>query len=536
MKRSFRANMILWTILLFFYSTLFNGAFCAIKDAKLPLTVGKPGIKLSNKLFKPAQIKISSKYGRVTDSYDAGGNKLIVHIQDAHTNYSAQKNSARIIEYLINNYGLYLILVEGGSRDVSLHRYRERAPLETRKKIAEDALKEGIISGEEYLNVASDYPMKLQGIEDRSLYDQNMMAYLEVDKFKNEALHLARLMESVVSRLKYKIYNRKLLEFDRRKREFKSEKSSLSDYITYLSNLARKRKVDLSGYRNFKNLYGSIKLEKDIDFSAVEKERAEVIELLSRRFRDEKEKMDDLINKSMDFKKGKLTQVQYHNYLREIMRGAGIKLKKYKNLSNYFTYLNFYARVDSVGVLKELKAIEKILQGSLVRNENQRRLITLSNNLDLLIEFIELKLSPDDFDYYVSHEGEFNLASWGRFLNAQAARFNLTQRIPERYEVIERIIPSVKKFYEIARKRDNIFLKNTIKYMDAEQVTLAVLIAGGFHTPTLTELFKKNGISYIVVSPKVTTPTDEEVYRKILIEGWSPTEEGSKLRGLEGLE
>ena len=59
-------------------------------------------------------------------------------------------------------------------------------------------------------------------------------------------------------------------------------------------------------------------------------------------------------------------------------------------------------------------------------------------------------------------------------------------------------------------------MKKTHERMERDNVNLAVLIAGGFHTPTLTKLLKDDGYSYVVVSPKVTTETDEELYRATL--------------------
>ena len=159
---------------------------------------------------------------------------------------------------------------------------------------------------------------------------------------------------------------------------------------------------------------------------------------------------------------------------------------------------------------------------TLAVTDDQRRLFSIARNLELLVEFISLKLSPDDYDYYLRNKGDFDAASWVRFLNEQCARFKLPQGVPQNVQIIEDIKPSLESFYNIARKRDDIFLNNTKIYMDAEGVKIAVLIAGGFHTPNLLKLFRDNNISYVVVAPKVVNPTDEKLYHKILTEGWAP--------------
>jgi hypothetical protein len=443
-------------------------------------------------------------------------------MQDAHTNYEAQKNAAMIIEGLINKYGLYLILVEGGSRDVSLNQYREQMSLEERKKMAEDSLKNGTIAGEEYLNIASDYPMKLQGIEDRPLYDENMTAFLEVDKLKEAAVLFTNFLTSAVTGLKARVYNKALKELDEKRSGFKEEKVPLAEYVVYLGETAKSKKMNTGAYPNYSHLLASMEMEKGIDFTAVENERASAIDLLSKKL--SQDELNELLNKSVDFKGGRITQGQYHNYLKEDMAKAKVDIKAYPNLEKYEQYVSRYEKIDSTALFREIKELQFALEQTLASSGEQKRLLAIANNLELLKEFINLELTPDDFEYFKKNEGDFDTSVWVRFLNDQLAKYKLTQRIPENTAAIEKITPHLKDFYTIARRRDDIFLNNTRKYMDEEGVNLSVLIAGGFHTPNLLKLFRENNISYVVVAPKVLKPTDDKLYRKILTEGWAPAE------------
>ena len=58
------------------------------------------------------------------------------------------------------------------------------------------------------------------------------------------------------------------------------------------------------------------------------------------------------------------------------------------------------------------------------------------------------------------------------------------------------------EFYEVAEARDNVMINNTIKQMKAENKQVAALITGGFHTAGLTDVMKREGLSYLVVVPK----------------------------------
>ncbi|MEI8175981.1 MAG: hypothetical protein WCG78_03855 [Candidatus Omnitrophota bacterium] len=491
----------------------------------VPASAGKDISAKTKRVIRPGEIKFSSEFGRIIETYDGGGDKLIVHIQDAHTNYEAQKNAADILEELINKYGLYLILVEGGSRDVSLNHYRENAPLETRKQNADKALREGIIAGEEYLNIASDYPMKLQGIEDRGVYDQNMVAFLGVDKGKDEALAYIKTIAGFINVLKPRIYTKEAKELDDMRVGFKAATVGLADYTRYLDDTTRQRKIDLGAYPNFKKLMDTTRIEKEIDFTLVEKERAEVIDLLSKKM--DQAAMGEMLTRSVDFKAGKLTPAQYHNYLKDVIADNKADLKKYPNLEKYIRYIAVYESLDSAALFKELKNIQEKVEQALVTDEEAKRFLRISKDVEFLEGFINLQLSPDDFEYYKQNEGNFNIPAWARFVNSQAAKYKLNRTVPDDTGAIDKVMPSVRDFYTVARKRDDIFMNNAKKYMDAEGVNFAVLIAGGFHTPPLTKLFQDNKISYLVVSPKVLKQTDEKLYHKILTEGWAPQSEAA---------
>ena len=81
---------------------------------------------------------IEGVYGsEIASSRFAGLAMTVIHVQDAHANYTAQKNEARIIEHLIRANSINIVLVEGGWGDVSLNHLRNLASLDVRKKVAD---------------------------------------------------------------------------------------------------------------------------------------------------------------------------------------------------------------------------------------------------------------------------------------------------------------------------------------------------------------------------------------------------------------
>ena len=113
---------------------------------------------------------------------------LIIHIQDAHSNLSGQQNLAAALDAIMTKYHVSLILSEGGADDCSLTPIKKIAPPGVWKRIAKNYLIQGKISGEEYLNLVSDHPMKIIGLEDIGLYLKSVQSYAELASKREEIL------------------------------------------------------------------------------------------------------------------------------------------------------------------------------------------------------------------------------------------------------------------------------------------------------------------------------------------------------------
>src|SRR3990167_202224 len=116
------------------------------------------GAALEDVIRDPSLLEMPFEFTTLKE-LNKGGDRLIIHIQDAHSNLSGQESLAGALDRLIRAYGIQTVLVEGSSADVSLTETRKSAPLETWKPVAKRLLFDGIISGEEYLNLTTEHPM-----------------------------------------------------------------------------------------------------------------------------------------------------------------------------------------------------------------------------------------------------------------------------------------------------------------------------------------------------------------------------------------
>ncbi|NQT95298.1 MAG: hypothetical protein HQ572_02500, partial [Candidatus Omnitrophica bacterium] len=438
----------------------------------------------------------------------------VIHIQDIHTNYEAQKNLYRMLEALVKDKGLSLIMVEGGWGNVNLSYLRAYADKERRHEVAEEYIKAGKITGEEYLDIVSDYDISLEGLEDEELYMANLDTFFEIEEFREKASkELERIVE-LVERLKSKIYPAQLMELEKAGREYEDEKISLADYYKHINLLAKKTDQDISALTNFNQFIGVTEVEKEIDFPRVEKERSKLIETLSKKL--SKQKLAALVTKSLEFRLNKLTPAEYHSYLLENAKEEQEDLKKYPNLNKYVGYIESHETIDTTGLFEEAEEAILAIKAVLAKDARAKRLNEISSNLRVLDNFLNLKLIPNDFKYYKEHKNDFTTSGWIDFLKKLAKRHKIRAESLKPAYTSDRNLATLVRFYDIANQRDDIFVQNAIKLMNEKKQDLAVLIAGGFHTPSLKQKLRECGVSYIVVAPHTTEQTDPEQYRYIL--------------------
>lgn len=465
----------------------------------------------------PSSIAVPETVGRVQEVFQGATGPVLIHIQDLHAHYGAQKNIAQIVDFFVKNYGLNLVLVEGGQGDVSLAYLRKYGGAENRRNVAERYLKEGQISGEEYLDIVSDYPLSLWGIEQGTLYDEGMKAFLKAEELRDPALAQLARLDPVIEALSAKIFSPAYREIAEKGKGFDAKKVSLAEWASYLKQAADKQGIDLSAYPNLGIYLQTKKMESGIDFKKVNDERTALIDKLTNEL--PKEELDSLVAKSLDFKAGKLTAGNFHGDLLKLAPKEGnAELRKYAE------YVRLHETINQLAFFKEIDKLPNVLKEKLATSFEAGKLHGIAFTLDKLRTLLNLRLSPDEFRYYRDQPSFFLVKPWVQFLNDQSAKQGLGQTVEVNDEAINTARRAAEEFYAVAQLRDKVFVDNTMSKLQETNAPVAVLIAGGFHTPEITREFKAKGVSYVVVAPKVEGEQDQAFYHKVLKEKWRPGE------------
>lgn len=477
--------------------------------------------KLADKAtyINPNSISVPDAYGTIKEVHLSDKGKeapFIIHIQDAHVNYDAQISIAHLTEELLADYGVNLICVEGSTTDdARIVRFRLNAPLESRLPVAQKYLREGLFNGVEYLYGITDYGLDIRGIEEKEIYDKNLDAYFEIEKYRVNARKYLDSLKTNLLNLKSVVFSRDLNELEDNKNNYNSETITLTAYVKFLDRKSKAAETDIkSGYKNLAYLLETIEMEEKIDFPGVDAERDEFITAIKKKLGKSKSKKID--ENQAKFRTGDMAAAEFYTYLLSLKKGD--ISKEYPNLALYADYINTFDKIDTYALFKEIDTLDKALRVKFYKNEEQKELDKLSTDFSIIREFVELGLTPDEYSYYQTIRNGLDIGDWASYIKSLQNKHNLKKKLPKNISSVKKIIPKLETFYRTAIHRDKILVERTLEHIKNSDANVCVMVCGGFHTPRITGIMRRLGVSYIVIAPKITNPTEPGLYDKVIRE------------------
>jgi hypothetical protein len=473
---------------------------------------------LEGLIADPTQFETPLDHATLREIHSVPGGRgiFIIHIQDPHSNLSGQQNLAAAIDRIMTRYGVSLILSEGGADDCSLTDLKKIAPPEVWKRLAKSYLMDGKITGEEYLNLTSDHPMKIMGLEDIMLYLKSVQKYADLADKRAEILEYLKLIRRAVSKLKKRLYPAELALYEEKKeRDGPANGGQFESGFRALMELAQSRKIDLSEFPNVMKLIELQLKEKLINFELANLEQADLVEELSKRGG-----ADDLkafLQKSGRMKGEKASQFTYFQNTLNIAQDKGVLMTKYPNLVRYGEYLRDFSDLDLDQILEELAAAEDKVVLSFLTTEDQKLIRAIDRYTVLLQTAYNIQMSTSEFALFKANEPDFGTLPYLAFVNRKLAEAGYFGDLIPYKDLIEKGKEALEAFYESVTQRDFAFLKNAERILKEEGQKVAVLISGGYHTPHLKKLFREKGYAYAVLTPTVTSETNQAKYEKLLI-------------------
>lgn len=454
---------------------------------------------------------VPEEHGRVKERWkpkDADPQKSpVIHIQDAHTSFEAQKNIGNIIKDIVKqNTSQSLVCAEGAAGPCLTGEYASFPQAWTKKFIAEQFLRRGKFSGAEYEAIVSPQPFELYGVEEPELYIHNYEAYYKVVALRTDALAAIKQIMHLLKNNENDILQTKVKKLFTLHDDFENQRVDIFDYVKTLHMHASQHDVSLLDFPNVALFYEAVSLQCSIDYDVLERTKQSLIEILNK-----KADKGYVLNFPSD--DNSLSKEYYEKLLHDIQE-IEVNTIDYEIINLYVAYLKKMVRIDVAALMSELRLLKWILADYMVITEEERCFVQLMRVLEVLEICVNLRALPKDISYLSSNRTAFD----GKVIKANLKKITQIEENIS-YAIINEIVHEIEKFYQYAHERNNALVEHTIQKMDNthSQVQPAVLIAGGYHTDGITSELRKRNVPYVVVTPKITNAKHDLPYEERML-------------------
>jgi len=489
------------------------------------------------------EITIPETIGNVKEVFTASSNinnsdrPLVVHIQDAHANYAAQQSIYQIISYLNKNHGIKSIAVEGADSKIDPSQIQFFEDNKLNLIAADYLMQQGQLSASEYFAVEKGTDVSVFGVENRNAYIDNIRNFRNTYKAKPVADKFVNDAEGLISLIRGRVITGDLKKVLDKKLAHDNQQLALLDYVTELSRWSSNQlSLDLMNPVNqlqFPNLLRVLNLkevETKLNTKAVRADAKKLIDVLNKVSLKDRTIVNTLVKdlaviaktkKILDFSALTLLNKDarlFFEILSELSLQKDIDLTPYTALMNYAQVLILQKEINATGLFEEIESVETQLISSLTENKNQERLLQLIFSVDLLKRFLTLEASSIDVSRYDARRDDVSpeiILSELQYFKQELGLKKSVKLNANIDEVIDVLILA-DRFYQVAKLRDEAFVENIIEQMETQKVNKSILVAGGFHSEGLTQLFKEKGISYVVVSPNFEGEYSRDKYLNLI--------------------
>ncbi|MDD5423256.1 MAG: hypothetical protein PHT32_07565, partial [Candidatus Omnitrophica bacterium] len=298
--------------------------------------------------------------------------KTIINIQDAHSSIGAQESIVSILDSLVTNYDIKLLAIEGSTGLIDTSLLKSFPDENIRNKTAKYLMNKSSISAGEFFSVTSNKNITLYGIEEKSLYRDNVSQFKAIYEINNSTKKDLNNLISTLKAIQDKLYSDDLKALENNSVLHRDGSISFTQRWDFVRNLAESKGVSYKSYSNISKLVESLRLEKVISFDKANKERDVLIDVLSKKL--PKSDLEKLVLKSLAFKSGKIGQGEYYIFLQDLAKNQGISPEPYPNLIQYTDYIMLYESIDLVEIFEEAKEFEDAVKDKLFTTFDQRKL------------------------------------------------------------------------------------------------------------------------------------------------------------------
>lgn len=438
------------------------------------------------KILNSIRNAVPKSAGYITDHNIVAGDKVLIYIQDLHCNPGVQKNISSIISELDKNIGIDKVILEGVPYGKVESNVLTALPEQVKYSVVEKLLSRGLLTGVELYSVDTD-KNNIYGVENWDKYIENLTRAADLIQISENSVINIKPFEKEVYRKTKKTLDilGELASFKRDDKWY--EKLSKAE-LRYSEPIYKYK--NLSNYVNLRDLSGKIdltKVRKELESYTNELKNT----LSYRDFNNIASKMDN--------------QIEYYQAVYAAAENGDFIsfIEEYPNLYLFLAYSIRSSAINPILVFYDEETyVNKILNSETNDNAKFDDLL-LYRMTSLLGSYLSLSMTDNEFEYFSGNIGLYKSL--------------ISKKYPLYRNLIFSYLDNAEyyKYYRANIDRNAIFFENLSKSIsDGSKVN--VFVSGGFHT-SLIEDFKKQGISYVLVTPVVLEDFNSiEVYNRLI--------------------
>ncbi len=532
------------TVLACFLASFFTfppEARASSAPASLPIEVTPTGKDFSSS-FVPLGIprELASIEEVFIPNSQKGTATPLIHIQSVHAHPETQKKIYALLKFLDEKYGIGSMFIEGAGEELNPEYFRFFDENRLNIRVAEKLVEKGELTGAELFLIESNKKIPAYGIEEPSLYRENLTSFQTVMTERPMTARFTQETHGLLDRLETLLLTPDARKLLRSNEAFDAGQMELLSYANELNRRAQANLgIDLLSYKNQFNwpqmirLLRLLEVETSLDPEKIQSERERLVGFLRQI------DIDPLLINSFQnlafspFQSGMVydpgfRQNDLPRYLAERLvaatREKGFSFEAYPYFTRYLQAAILQSELEAKRLFEEMERLFESLMRSVSQKEEEIVLTGLVQKDRLFERLFDLELTPKDYAKLQTVNQETRpLVKFMLDLESLETKTSAGPRklVPDNIETLESVYGQAVRFYQLAKEREEKMAQKILEKISQEnapdKAPLTILITGGFHTEGLSRTFRNKQVPYTIVSPRITEKVSAEAYVSMLL-------------------
>jgi len=504
----FKKAVAVFTVSCFLFSSVFNETLQASLNAvSSAAATGNLDARI-----------VASSCGRITENEEFDSKQIVINVQDLHCHPEVQRNISKILSGLDEKFGLKNVYVEGGYGNIDTSWLCSVKDEAVKKRVMESLVDQGRLTGAEYYSALSNRPGLLKGLEDEAVHKANIVRLGKILEKKPYFGQKIKELEKELEFMEARYFSSRSRVFSRLMEKHRSGEIETWKYYTLLGKYARNidenphianngLTICINNYPNISAFIDSGRLGKQLDYNRVTYQLQELVRILKARV--PYSVYAGILKNSGD----PVNTDQFYLSLAVTAKDYKIGLENdFPDLSRFFEYTQKNRKLNPLTLIREEKNLTEEIRVGLSKDRGELEVSFLSDFFGYYKDYLQNRISADDYRYLKQSFDKFN-SLWNKY--------SFDSKIKE----LSKDYGLLNEYYECNCRRNEYFIKN-IALADTHNSTagnaaekplfeqlktseIIVVITGGFHTEELKSILKDRRISYLTITPNVTSSADE---------------------------